>query len=117
MATAVDLSGGLDDAVEYGLVDHPRLADMREGVSVWIYDDQGRFGFPRICLEAAGPDFDPKKLQVNLAFPDGRVLIGDPRGAAGPSLDAAGKATIFTGGCSSSACSAPGKGGASPTTA
>jgi hypothetical protein len=98
MATAVDLSGGLDDAVEYGLVDHPRLADMREGVSVWIYDDQGRFGFPRICLEAAGPDFDPKKLQVNLAFPDGRVLIGDPRGAAGPSLDAAGKATIFTGG-------------------
>jgi len=98
MAATVDLSGGLGDAVEYGLVDHPRLADMREGVSVWVYDDRGRFGFPRVCLEAMGPDFDPKRLQVNLAFPDGRVLIGDPRGAAGPQLDGDGLATIFTGG-------------------
>lgn len=98
MATVFDLSGGLDAAAEYGLTDHPRMADMREGVSVWVYDAQGRVGFPRICLEAEGPDFDPKKMQVNVAFPGGRVLIGESRGAAGRSLDDDGKATIFSGG-------------------
>lgn len=98
MTTAVDLTGGLDDAAEYGLKDHPRVADMREGVSVWVYDQEGRVGFPRVCLEAEGPDFDPKKLQVNVAFPDGRVLIGEPRGAAKPSEDDQGRLSTYAGG-------------------
>lgn len=71
---------------------------MREGLSVWLYDEAGRFGFPRVCLEATGPEFDPKRLQVNVAFPSGRVLIGEDIGPAGPSLDADGRATIFAGG-------------------
>ena len=42
MTLTLDVSGGLGDAVEYGLVDHPHLPDMRDRVSVWIYDDRGR---------------------------------------------------------------------------
>jgi hypothetical protein len=94
----IDLAGGLDAAFEYALHDHPRIKDMREGVSVWVYDDRGRFGFPRVALEATGPDWDPKQLQVNVAFPDGRVLIGSGQGPAKPSEDADGRLAVFAGG-------------------
>jgi hypothetical protein len=30
----------------------PADPDVREGISMWIYDDQGRFGLPRFALEA-----------------------------------------------------------------
>jgi hypothetical protein len=96
--TRVDVSGGLPDSAEYGLADYPHRADMREGVNVWVFDDRGRFGFPRVCVEAMGPDFDPKRLQVNLAFADGRVLIGEDRGAAGPFEDESGLRSIWSGG-------------------
>jgi hypothetical protein len=98
MAPAVDLTGGLDPGAEYALGEHPRIADMREGVSVWVYDDQGRFGFPRIALEAAGPDFDPKLLQVNVTFAGGRVLTDHLPGAARPSEAADGLLSVFAGG-------------------
>jgi hypothetical protein len=71
---------------------------MREGLSVWVFDEGGRFGFPRLCLEAVGPDFDPKRLQVNLAFADGRVLVGEDRGPAGPATDQRGRRTVWSGG-------------------
>jgi hypothetical protein len=96
--TTVDLSGGLPDSAEYGLADYPHKTDMREGLNVWVLDEQGRFGFPRVCLEAMGPDFDPVRLQINLAFADGRILIGEDRGAAGPAEDENGRRTIWTGG-------------------
>jgi hypothetical protein len=72
----VDLTGGLDLSAEYGLREHPKLQFMRDSVSVWIYDDEGRFGLPRVTMEARGPGWDPKLLQVNVAFPQGRVLNG-----------------------------------------
>jgi hypothetical protein len=98
MNTTVDLTGGLPDSAELGLADYPHKADMREGVSVWVFDENGRFGFPRVCLEAVGPDFDPKRLQVNLAFADGRVLIGEDRGTAGVDIDGRERRTIWSGG-------------------
>ncbi len=72
----VDLTGGLDRSAEYGLRRHPKLEFMRDSVSAWIYDDEGRFGLPRVTMEARGPDWDPKLLQVNVAFAGGRVLNG-----------------------------------------
>ena len=82
--SVTDLTGGLGVDAEYGLRDQPEIDLMREGVSVWVYDDAGRFGLPRVALEAIGPDWDMRKLQVNVAFADGRVLIGSCDAAAGP---------------------------------
>lgn len=96
--SVIDVSGGLDAAYEYGLRDHPQIAYMREGVSVWVYDGAGALGFPRVALEAVGPDWDPKRLQVTVAFPDGRVLLCHGPGAAGESDDEHGRLAVYAGG-------------------
>ena len=93
-----DLSGGLDPSCEFGVREHPQLDLLRDSVSLWLFDDRGRFGLPRVTLEAAGPGWDPKLLQVNVAFPDGRVLDGSGRGAAKPAEDERGRLSIFAGG-------------------
>jgi hypothetical protein len=75
--TIVDFAGGLPASAELGLREHPQIEFMRDSVSVWIYDDEGRFGLPRVTMEAQGPEWDPKLLQVNVAFAGGRVLNGN----------------------------------------
>ncbi|WP_040631673.1 hypothetical protein [Mycobacterium colombiense] len=68
-----DLSGGLDEAREYFLVDPPD-PEMRDSASFWAYDDAGFIGFPRIGVEAVGSKWTEHQYQVNVAFADGRVL-------------------------------------------
>ena len=47
-----------------------------DSVSMWISDSEGRFGLPRFTIEAAGGEWDNRGVEANVAFPDGRVLIG-----------------------------------------
>lgn len=98
MSGVVDFAGGLDPGFEYGLRQHPKIEFMRESVSVWIYDDEGRFGLPRVTLEAQGPDWDPKLHQVNVSFPDGRNLDSSGSVPARPSEDEQGRRSIYAGG-------------------
>jgi hypothetical protein len=72
----VDLSGGYDPACEYPLGERPVNPGLRDSVSMWISDSEGRFGFPRLCVEAVAGEWDNRGVQANIAFPDGRVLIG-----------------------------------------
>ena len=65
---------------------------------MWISDDPERFGFPRMGVESIGSDWDRRMLQANIAFPDGRVLIGSQVGEAHPALAADGQPRIFGGG-------------------
>lgn len=80
---AVDLTGGIDPAREYMLAQRPQDPEMRDSVSFWVVDDCGKIGLPRIGIEAVGANWDTHDIQVNVAFPDGRVyrLRGN-----GPSL-------------------------------
>jgi len=71
-----DVTGGYEPGFDYPLQDKPDDPHMRESVSMWISDDAGRFGFPRFCIEAVADDWDNRGVQANIAFPDGRVLIG-----------------------------------------
>lgn len=70
------LASGYDPQTDYPLTDQPENPQMRESVSMWICDDEGRFGFPRMCIEAVADDWLNRGIQANIAFPDGRVLIG-----------------------------------------
>lgn len=70
---SVDLSGGLDPAREYFLIDQP-APDIRDSASFWVYDDAGFVGFPRIGVEAVGSKWRDHQYQVNVAFADGRVF-------------------------------------------
>ena len=60
---------------------------MRDSVRFWVVDDRGQVGLPRIGIEAVGANWDNHEIQVNVAFPDGRVYR--LRGS-GPSLPASG---------------------------
>ncbi|CDO86277.1 hypothetical protein AWC29_08405 [Mycobacterium triplex] len=70
---AVDLTGGIDPAREYMLAHRPQDPEMRDSVSFWVVDDSGEIGLPRIGIEAVGANWDSHDVQVNVAFPDGRV--------------------------------------------
>ncbi|MCW2631028.1 hypothetical protein [Mycobacterium sp.] len=70
---AIDLTGGIDRARQYMFAEPPDNPEMRDSVSFWVFDDRGRVGLPRIGIEAVAANWDAHGLQVNLAFPDGRV--------------------------------------------
>jgi hypothetical protein len=87
---SVDLTGGLSDDREFVFARQPDDPEMRESVNVWAWDDGVDFGFPRIGVEAVADQWETHDVQVNLAFPDGRVLnifepgkVHDPLGADG----------------------------------
>jgi hypothetical protein len=80
---AIDLTGGIDRSREYVFARRPDNPEMRDSVSFWTVDDHGRIGLPRIGIEAVAANWDSHELQINIAFPDGRVYrLRD----SGPSL-------------------------------
>jgi prepilin-type processing-associated H-X9-DG protein len=64
-------------------------------VSLWFIEENGQFGFPRSGIEAEAKCWDDRMFQANIAFADGRVLIGPGRGAPPSPIDADGKASII----------------------
>ena len=70
---AIDLTGGIDPAREYMFAERPDDPEMRDSVSFWVFDDRGQVGLPRIGVEAVAANWEEHSVQVNVAFPDGRV--------------------------------------------
>ena len=75
---AIDVTGGLDD--ELGLVwaTQPENPEQRESVNAWIWADDLAIALPRTGVEAVADQWDTHDIQLNIAFPDGRVynLLG-----------------------------------------
>ncbi|MET0182890.1 MAG: hypothetical protein ABW199_08405 [Caulobacterales bacterium] len=71
-----DVTGGYNPALDFPLQTKPENPQMRDSASVWVSDNEGRFGFPRVCIEAVAGQWDYRGVEANFAFPDGRVLIG-----------------------------------------
>ena len=93
-----DLTGGYDPALDYLLAQRPDDPAMRDSVSMWISDDAGRFGFPRFCIEAIAGVWEHRGVEANIAFPDGRVLIGAGGFAPAPAKLAEGRAVALNAG-------------------
>jgi hypothetical protein len=54
----------------------PASPSYREGASMWIWDDAGRFGFPRIGVEAVGQRWTTSfDTSFCMASPGGRLLL------------------------------------------
>ncbi len=70
---AIDLTGGIDPAREYMFATRPDDPGMRDSVSLWVFDDRGEVGLPRIGIEAVAANWERHGLQANVTFPDGRV--------------------------------------------
>jgi hypothetical protein len=99
MAISLDaLRNGL--AVEQDLVfpEKPAHPEMRESTSIWMFDDEGRFGFPRWGVEAEASSWDNRLFQANFAFADGRILNGGGRGPACSAIGPGGRPTVLSAG-------------------
>ena len=71
----IDLTGGMDPASDHFLARRPDDPQFRESASVWVFDDRGVIGLPRLGIEAVASSWDARGLQVNVGFPDGRAVI------------------------------------------
>lgn len=92
---SIDLTGGIDPARELVFAQRPDDPEMRDSVSLWVVDDRGELGLPRIGIEAVAANWDAHDIQVNVAFPDGRVYRLRTNGTSLPALDNAGRPTVL----------------------
>jgi hypothetical protein len=65
----------MDRSNDYFLSERPEDPKFRESASIWVSDDQGMIGLPRVGIEAIAESWDRRDLQVNLGFPNGRTVI------------------------------------------
>jgi len=107
MTTVVDLTSGLPITREFLLAERPSDPEFREGCSVWISDDRGAIGLPRVSVEAVANSWDRREVQVNIAFPSGRVIqVREPCEGVTP-IDSDGVARVFKAGGLEFRCDAP----------
>ena len=71
---ALDLTGGLDPALEYFLPLRPAHPEMRDSATFWIMEERGALAFPRVTIDAIGAEWDRPRLQLNFVLADGRAL-------------------------------------------
>jgi hypothetical protein len=104
---AVDLTGGIDPARELVFADRPDNPEMRDSVSFWVSDSRGEVGLPRVGIEAVAEHWEEHGLQMNLAFPDGRVFRLRSDGKAWPPNDDNGRAAVLGAGPLGFRCGQP----------
>lgn len=93
--TIAELNNGLGLDKDLVFATCPDNPEMRESVSLWFIEENGSFGFPRTGIEAEASNWHDRMFQVNIAFADGRILIGPGRGAVPSPIDADGNPTII----------------------
>lgn len=104
---AIDLTGGIDPAREYVFAERPDDPEMRDSVSFWVFDDRGVVGLPRIAIDAVAASWHAHTVQVNVAFPDGRVYRLREDGKSLPVQGPNGKPTVLGGGPLAFTCVEP----------
>ena len=105
--TINELSGGLPLDQDLVLPEMPTNPDMRESVSIWLFEENGAFGFPRLGVEAEASCWEDRLFQANFAFADGRVLNGAGRGAIPSPLGADGRPSVIGAGAVRFQCVEP----------
>jgi hypothetical protein len=90
-----NFTGGLAPEKDLVLPGPPDDPEMRESVSVWLFEENGAFGMPRTGIEAEASSWAERRLQANFAFDNGRVLNGAGRGPAPPAIGPDGRPTVI----------------------
>ncbi|CAN7514811.1 hypothetical protein LJR225_003699 [Phenylobacterium sp. LjRoot225] len=88
-------TGGLDPQLDYMFPTKPEDPEMRESASIWLFEENGAFGFPRIGIEAQGAVWENHRYDANFAFADGRVLRESTRAPTLSPRGSDGKASVL----------------------
>ncbi len=105
--TIEQMTNGLTPEHDFVFPSRPENPEMRESTSVWLYEENGEFGFPRVGIEAEAHSWDNRRVQGNFAFSNGRILHGHCIGAAHSPFDAQGRPAILGAGPISFQCIEP----------
>lgn len=95
---AIDLTGGIDPERELVFAERPDDPEMRDSVSFWVFDDRGELGLPRVGIEAFAANWESHAIQVNVAFPDGRVFRVREDAPSWPPIGPDGRPRVLGGG-------------------
>jgi hypothetical protein len=87
--------------------ERPDNPEMRDSASFWVFDDRGQVGLPRIGIEAVATNWEAHGLQINVAFPDGRVYRLREDADSWPVDGPDGKATVLGAGPLAFTCVEP----------
>lgn len=90
-----DLSGGLTPEHELFFPACPADPEMRESSSIWLFEENGAFAFPRIGIEAEAESWDKRLYHANFAMGGGRILHDTGRGTAPSPFGPDGRPTIL----------------------
>lgn len=102
-----ELRNGLELDKDLVFPEKPSHPEMRESTSIWMFDETGAFGFPRMGVEAEAACWDNRLFQANFAFADGRILNGAGRGAPPSPFGPEGRPTVLGAGSISFRCIEP----------
>jgi hypothetical protein len=93
---AVHLTGGMEPSVDEISAQTPSSPIFREGAAMFIWDDVGRFGFPRIMVEGVGATWEEsRRVMLYFAQPGGRLLTLTAAEAPHPVFDEDGRPRVF----------------------
>ena len=97
MATmAADWYGGLEPELDWSMIpSQPDDPEMRESASIWLFEENGAFAFPRIGIEAVGATWAKHRFDYNGVLGQGRVLRQSRYGASLPVLSASGSNSVL----------------------
>jgi len=101
------LSGGLALEKDLVLPGKPDDPELRESVSVWLFEENGAFAMPRTGIEAEASSWEDRRLQANFAFANGRVLNGAGRGPVPSAIGPDGRPTVIGAGALTFRCVEP----------
>lgn len=91
-----DWYGGLEPELDGRILPgKPTDPEMRESASIWLFEENGAFAFPRIGIEAVGEVWDNHRFDCNFAFADGRVMRQSTRRPTLPARNAAGESRVL----------------------
>ena len=89
------MTNGLAPEHDYFFPQRPDNPDMRESTSIWMFEENGAFGFPRIGIEGEAHSWDNRQYQANFALGDNRVMHDTGRGPVPSPIGPDGKASVF----------------------
>ncbi len=89
------MTNGLSPEHDYFFPQQPDNPEMRESTSVWLFEESGAFGFPRIGIEGEAHSWDNRLYHVNFALEQGRVLLDAGRGPVPDVMGPDGKPSVF----------------------
>jgi hypothetical protein len=74
--TLEQMTNGLTPEHDLFFPEKPEDPEMRESTSIWLFEENGEFGFPRIGIEAEASSWDDRRYHANFALGGGRTLSG-----------------------------------------